>query len=450
MQPLTEILRHTLRARLTLRRDAPIVVAVSGGADSVALLAALSAEGYPCVAAHCNFHLRGEESLRDMRFVEELTERLGVDLYVKDFDVPAAMAATGESVEMACRRLRYDWFDELLTSLRGSDVAVGHHREDNVETFFLNLARGTGIAGLTGMSYRRGNVVRPLLDCSRAQIEQYLAACGLDYVTDSTNAGVEYRRNRLRNRLLPLFEEMLPGALEGVERTMAMLGDARAVYDRTVESIGQLYGNLESGCIKVASLSAEPDARVLLFELLRPAGFTMTQVENILAAPERSGATFKSPASAWMAELSHGELRLHCGDTSGDEKEYEVSLEADIQQPVELSVQRLSDAGSFAPEASADVLYMDAKALEGNPRWVLRHWRRGDRLRPFGMSGSKLVSDLFADAKMTASQKRSAWLLLRNDRIVWVLGVRTSAWHAVGKSTREYLRVVYAKHTPST
>ena len=150
MDSLIKNLRRTLSCKLHLRRDVPIVVALSGGADSVALLSALVSEGYNCVAAHCNFHLRGEESLRDMRFAEEITAKLGVDLYVKDFNVAAAMAETGESVEMACRRLRYDWFDELLTTLRAADVAVGHHREDNVETFFLNLARGTGIAGLTG------------------------------------------------------------------------------------------------------------------------------------------------------------------------------------------------------------------------------------------------------------------------------------------------------------
>ena len=187
MDSLIKNLRRTLSCKLHLRRDVPIVVALSGGADSVALLSALMSEGYNCVAAHCNFHLRGEESLRDMRFAEEITEKLGVDLYVKDFNVAAAMAETGESVEMACRRLRYYWFDELLTTLRASDVAVGHHMEDNVETFFLNLARGTGIAGLTGMDYRRGNVARPLLDCTSLQVEEYLAECGLEYETDNSN-----------------------------------------------------------------------------------------------------------------------------------------------------------------------------------------------------------------------------------------------------------------------
>lgn len=440
MESLTRTLRRTLRLKLSLRRDAPLVVAVSGGADSVALLAALAAEGYPCVAAHCNFHLRGDESVRDMRFVENLTEQLGIDLYVKDFNVPAAMAETGESVEMACRRLRYDWFDELLTTIGGTDVAVGHHREDNVETFFLNLARGTGIAGLTGMNFRRGNVVRPLLDCSRAQIEAYLAERGLAYVTDSTNAADDYKRNRLRNRLLPYFNELMPGALEGVERTMAMLADAKAVYDEAVAHAAERYGSVSHGCINVGALSVEANASTILFELLRPAGFSKTQTDNILADPMRSGAEFASHVG-YRAELSRGELTIVRDAECADDREYEITFDGDITEPLHLAMTKHTDAAAFVPDKSQRVLYMDASALEGNPRWCLRHWRRGDRIRPFGMNGSRLVSDLFSDAKMTAAQKREAWLLTRDGRILWVLGVRTSAHFPVGKRAKGYVEL---------
>ena len=441
MESLTRTLRRTLRRNLSLRRDAPLVVAVSGGADSVALLAALADEGYPCVAAHCNFHLRGDESVRDMRFVESLTEQLGIDLYVKDFNVPAAMAETGESVEMACRRLRYDWFDELLTALGGADVAVGHHREDNVETFFLNLARGTGIAGLTGMSYRRGNVVRPLLDCTRAQIEAYLTERGLGYVTDSTNAEDDYKRNRLRNRLLPHFDELMPGALEGVERTMAMLADAKAIYDEAVARAAERYGSIEKGCINVGQLADEPNAATLLFELLRAAGFTKTQSDNVLSDPMRSGVAFDAPSGGFRAELSRGVLTIVRGVDTADDKEYEITLDGDISTPLHIAIKKHAGTSAFVPDKSQRVLCLDASALEGNPRWCLRHWRRGDRMRPFGMSGSRLVSDLFSDAKMTAAQKRDTWLLTRDDRILWVHGVRASAHFPVGHRTRAYLEL---------
>lgn len=440
MNEFKTIVRRTLGERLQLRADLPIVVAVSGGADSVALLAVLCELGYQCVAAHCNFHLRGDESTRDMRFVEDLTEKMGVDLYIKDFNVGGAMASTGESVEMACRRLRYEWFDELLTILRADDVAVGHHREDNVETFFLNLARGTGIAGLTGMTYRRDHVVRPLLDCSRSQIEQYLKERGLGYVTDSTNAEDHYRRNKIRNRLLPLFDELIPGACEGVERSMRMLREARSVYDSAVAAKAALYGTLESREIDLEALSADKDARLILFEILRPAGFTMSQVEDMLGDVSRSGATFASPAGMEVAELSRGRLYLRsAADSDCIATEYELDLSSDIVDPVRISVDRSHNVKDFSPVASPDVLYLDGSALEGSPRWVLRKWRRGDRIKPFGMSGTRLVSDIFSDAKMTAQQKRDAWILTRDERIVWVPGVRTSGHFPVTKRSKSYV-----------
>lgn len=442
MEDLIVTLRRTLAGRLRLSREMPLVVAVSGGADSVALLAALCAEGYTCVAAHCNFHLRGEESRRDMLFVQSLTERLGVDLYVRDFDVPRAMAETGESMEMACRRLRYEWFHELLTMLKLTDVAVGHHREDNVETFFLNLVRGSGIAGLTGMSYRRGQVVRPLLDCSRAQIERYLADSGLSYVTDSTNLELDCRRNCLRNSILPELEKLLPGALEGVERSMRMLGDARSVFDCAVRQASARYGDGSSGRIDVGALAAKSDARVLLFHLLYPQGFGMPQIEAILADTQRSGAVFYSK-DGWRAELSRGILdvsRVEDEETA----EWSVSLETDIEEPVRIKVLRHSYVGNFHPAASASATYLDISALRQGP-WILRHWRRGDRIRPFGMKGSRLVSDVFSDAKMTPRQKRETWILACGEQVVWIAGVRSSAHFPVTKRSRGYLELRLVK-----
>lgn len=434
------VVRRTLAGKLSLPRTIPVVVAVSGGADSVALLAALCEAGLTCVAAHCNFHLRGDESLRDMRFVEELTARMGVDLYVRDFNVPEAMAATGESLEMACRRLRYEWFDELLTSLRAADVAVGHHREDNVETFFLNLARGSGIAGLTGMSHRRGHVVRPLLDCSRAQIEEYLRSRGLDFVTDSTNLELDCRRNCLRNSLLPEFERLLPGALEGVERSMRMLADARGVYDRAVQSAVARYLSPDKASVDVAALAMEPDARVILFEMLYPRGFNMSHVEDVLADPMRSGAVFRS-ASGCRAELSRGVLELTEEPSAADDAEIRISLDGDILDPLHIRVFHHLGCDSFNPEPSPSVAYLDDKVLEGDEPWIMRRWRRADRIRPFGMKGSRLVSDVFSDAKMTPRQKRSAWLLCRGERIVWIVGVRASAHYPVTRRSRGYLEL---------
>ncbi|MDE6498184.1 MAG: tRNA lysidine(34) synthetase TilS, partial [Muribaculaceae bacterium] len=282
--------------------------------------------------------------------------------------------------------------------------------------------------------------VRPLLDCSRMEIEEYLRERGLGYVNDSTNAEDHYRRNKIRNRLLPVFNELIPGATDGVERTMRMLADAKSVYDHAIAGSMTRYGCVESGEIDVDALARDPDAALILFEILRSAGFTMTQVANILDDVMRSGVSFASPAGTYVAELSRGKLSVRkiAGDEARECEEYVPDLSRDVDKPVRISIDRSRNVKYFSPVASPDVLYLDGAAFEGSPRWVLRKWRQGDRIKPFGMSGSRLVSDIFSDAKMTAQQKRDTWILTRDDRIVWVLGVRTSAYFNVTKRSKSY------------
>ena len=430
-------------SRRLLHTGAPVVVALSGGADSVALLAVLSRLGYDCRAAHCNFHLRGEESMRDMRHCQELCRRLDTDLYVRDFDVDRRRADNpGESVEMACRELRYAWFADLLDREGAQAVAVGHHREDRAETFMLNLMRGAGIAGLTSMNARSGSVVRPMLPVSRTDIEAYLAALGLEYITDSSNASDAHRRNRLRNRLFPLLEELFPGATTSLLRSVSHLESARGIFNEAIEDRRRRYfcGN----AIALAELAAhESEAPTVLYEFLRPLKFSYTQVLDMLGSASSSGARFVSADGAVVAEVSHGVMEISdAGRLLRDAGEsFTVSLRHDIVEPVAISVRRRPGA-AFSPERLGPaVAYLDASALDGDPVWELRHWRRGDRIVPFGATKSKLVSDIFASAHYSASQKRRAWILTRDGEIVWLPGLRNSALFAVGPDTREFVRL---------
>lgn len=435
---LSSIVKDTIARHELLRRDGRVIVAVSGGADSVALLAVLCDMGYDCVAAHCNFHLRGAESMRDMRHVEALTGRLGVDLYVKDFDVAARQKATGESVEMACRELRYKWFYELLDREYAQCIAVGHHREDQVETFFLNAMRGSGVAGLAGMRYRNGHVVRPLLDVSRADIERYLAYTGLEWVNDSTNAECDFARNRVRNRLLPLMEELFDGGVEGVLRSMAILRENAGFYADAMKRAAAGYADGEGG-MDLAALSAEPYAGAILYEYLKEEGFSRRQTDDMLAVAGRHGGMFAASANH-VREVDHGMLRApRAGHRSGPDA-VEVSLQRDILEPIRIEVSR-HDVKEFAPQRDPDTVYIDVRATEGDARWELRRWRRGDRMRPYGMAGDKLLSDIMADARMSAEAKRQLWLLTRDGEIVWAVGLRGSGLFTVGPGTREYLRL---------
>lgn len=420
-----------------------VIVAVSGGADSVALLAALTVAGYECTAAHCNFHLRGAESQRDMHHVEALCEALGVDLCIKHFDVAAQTAATGQSVEMACRELRYAWFNDLLELSHAQAIAVGHHREDQAETFVLNLSRGTGLAGLTGMRARNGLVVRPMLDISRAHIEEYLLARGLAWVNDSTNTQNDFRRNSIRNRILPLMDECLPGATDAILATMSHLQDNKAFYDYAVGALSAPYIDPSSGEPDLTRLCDELPhevARMLLFERLKGAGFNMSQVENIMTA--RTG-TARFYSATHIAEVSRGRLTvIGTNDTLLGPDEVRVSLQQSVTLPISIEITE-HDIDEFHPERDNRVMYLDADVLDGDPVFMLRHWRRGDRLRPFGMKGEKLVSDIFADAHLSAAEKRATWLLTRNDVPLWIVGLRASAHFAVTSQTKRFLKLKF-------
>lgn len=213
-----------------------VLVALSGGADSVALLRVLLRLGYVCEAAHCNFHLRGEESVRDERFVRALAESLGVPLHVIHFDTNAYAASHNVSVEMAARELRYDWFAKLRQECGAKVVAVAHHRDDSVETFLLNLVRGTGINGLQGIRPVNGEVVRPLLCVSRAEILDYLSSLGQDYVTDSTNLQDEFVRNKLRLNVIPMLETINPSVSDTIAETARRLADVAQVYQEAIQA----------------------------------------------------------------------------------------------------------------------------------------------------------------------------------------------------------------------
>ncbi|WP_297069299.1 tRNA lysidine(34) synthetase TilS [uncultured Duncaniella sp.] len=422
-----------------------IVVGLSGGADSVALLLVLRELGYDCVAAHCNFHLRGEESMRDERFCRDLCAGLGIEFIMQDFDVAQSRELTGESVEMACRRLRYDWWDSLLREGVGHVLAVGHHREDNVETFFLNLLRGSGLAGLKAMMPRNVNTIRPLLDSTKAEIIDYLDSQGVKFVTDSSNLSNDYKRNRLRNIVIPELEKIFPGAAETIAASISHLRDNYALYTDYTDELRSKYMDAD-GSINLSRLvTTEKNSRMVLFELLSKVGMNMTQVDNILATINDNGAcpvsgrTFRTTAITYL--LDRGKL-IPMDDAGDDDFCEKVNL---FSAPFSARRLNLDEFELMRKERRLNphALYLDSRVLDGEPEFELRSWRKGDRLEPFGMKGSKLVSDLLSDAKYSLQQKRSVRLLTRNGQVLWVINLRTSRNFAVDRTSREVLEIIY-------
>lgn len=425
---------------------AKVLVALSGGADSVALLKVLVRLGYECVAAHCNFHLRGDESMRDERFVRQLCAKSGVPLEVRDFDVKARMEECGVSVEMACRDLRYEWFEALRQDSGCSCIAVAHHRDDNVETLMLNLLRGTGIAGAAGIKPVNGHIVRPLLCVSRIEIENYLGSMGQDYVIDSTNAENDVKRNRLRNIVLPAIRECFPAADAGLARTLGNMLSCYELYESLFAESAARYVADGGECIIVdlKAVAAGPGAEAMLFGIMHRYGFNSEQVDDILTAYGRGNAVGRTfYAAGYKAVIDRDRIVVAKGEVEQSRVAVNVADGAVVAADgLKLTIKKMAarDLCKSMCDGRHKVCFGEAVARCGDV--ALRHWQAGDRFKPFGMKGrSRLVSDLFTDMKLTDAEKRRVWLLEADGEIVWVVGCRSAEAYRVepGNGGEAYL-----------
>ena len=429
--------RHTL-----LDKQRPVLVALSGGADSVALLRVLHELGYDCEAAHCNFHLRGDESLRDEAFVTELCRVLDVELHVMHFDVDAYKATHGVSTEMACRELRYQWFEQTRIEQLCQAIAVAHHGDDNVETVFLNMLRGTGIHGMAGMKPRNGNIVRPLLCVSHAQVLDYLKQLGQDFVVDSTNADNSFKRNWLRNELLPAIYNRYPQAQSTLPTSIEQIAQCDSLYSELItRAASDLCNDINGGMIIYGDkLLAYENCTLLLFEITRNFGFRHEQCANAISALQEgvsSGKKFFS-STHLMATNRHNIEIFQLKETLQEDHSINLNNKK-IENPVSILIDHICDT-PFSPSVcnGTSVVAFDRGVLDCH-KITLRRWRQGDRFKPFGMKGSKLVSDLFADLKLGEREKRDTWLLEADGEILWVLGYRAADAFTVKPGATDYM-----------
>lgn len=411
------------------------LVALSGGADSVALLVAMVVAGVGCHAVHCNFHLRGAESDRDEAHARGVCARLGVEITVVQCDVEGYRRDhPGVSVEMACRDLRYDAFREIGCRLGIDKVAVAHHAEDNVETLLLNLFRGSGLKGLTGMAPERGDIVRPLLRNTRAEIVDFLASRGFDFVTDSSNLSCDYRRNAVRNAIMPTVLRYFPSAERGIEASMSALSAQKALLEDFLTEKRVKY--VVDEVIAAADIVRdERHPAELLFELLNYPdyrGYTADTVGNIAASVSRSGLVF-SGTDGSSYRLEYGMLRpVHAT----------MAMEQVINDLSEAFDTVIIGRDEFRPERNPDVIYFDADRIGGARPFTLRSPRRGDRIAPFGMKGTRLLSDIFTDMHLPRAEREAVRVLSDGaGRILWVVGIRASRHYAVTPDSRFILRV---------
>lgn len=400
--------------------NARIVVALSGGADSVALLHILHRLGYYCEAAHCNFHLRGTESDRDEEFVRNLCKTMKIPLYTVDFATEQYAIEKKISIEMAARELRYQWFAEIKEKTNADVIAVAHHQDDSVETILLNLMRGAGINGLLGIRPRNGDIVRPFLCISRKEIIDYLQDAGQEYMTDSTNLQDEYTRNKIRLNLLPLMQEINPSVKEHIIDTSNYLNDVARIYNGGVEEGKQRV--IDKGNIRISLLLNEPSPGALLFEILYPLGFNAAQIKKILASLEgQTGKQFISK-DGWRV-IKDRELLLI------------GKKEINDNPPFNLIKEEKEYTKDFIIPREKDIACFDSNKLTG--KLSLRKWQTGDIFVPFGMEGKKKVSDYLTDKKFSIIQKEQQWVLCCGNKIIWIIGERTDNRFRIDEKTEK-------------
>lgn len=418
-----------------LSRDELHLVALSGGADSVALLLALTQLGYRAEAVHCNFHLRGEESNRDERFCRQLCERMAIAFHTIHFDTYTYAECHKVSIEMAARELRYRFFEQLRNDLQAADICVAHHQDDNVETILINLLRGTGIQGLTGMRPRHGYVVRPLLCVSRQEIVDWLASRQQDYVTDSTNMQADVVRNKIRLNVVPQLLQVTPQARENILLTARLLHESQLVADDALSNALQCL--LSDDGADIAALLSEPSPESLLHRWLSPYGFTSA---TIMQMAQHVGKA--QTGRCWSSDTH---------EVYVDRGRLELALKAPSFKPLtipEPGLYVLSDGTRLSAtlvdgtdiDRRPSVACLDA----GKVRFPLcvRSAVQGDRIVPLGMKGSRLVSDLLTDQKMPLAKKKRQLVVTDGaDCLVWVVGVRPADTCRIGPATSRVLRL---------
>lgn len=427
------IIQHQL-----LSGEKPVVVGISGGADSVALLHILVSLGYKCIAAHCNFNLRGDESFRDEQFTIDFTKRLQVPLCKISFETNKYAQENRLSVEMAARELRYRWFEELLNTYDADAVAVAHHRDDSVETLLINLTRGSGITGLTGIKPKNGNVVRPLLCVSREDIYAYIENKGLEYVTDSSNSSDIYTRNFIRLKVIPLLEEINPSVKASLARTANHLYDASLIYNHSIEEARKVI--IQNNRLSISALLSFPAPATILYEMLKPYGFSRTVCESIFTVLEKdSGKIFYSSTHRLLKDRSDLLIDVLSGE---DNRAYLINLEDDnVDLPVELKPEIVVIKESYQIEKDKKFAYFDFDKLSFP--LVLRHWQEGDWFVPFGMKGKKKISDYFSDKKFSLFDKEKTWLLCSGQDVIWIVGERTDNRYRIEKTTKRVLKLKF-------
>lgn len=430
---------NNIKEKELFERKQKVLLAVSGGIDSMVLFHLFREMSFDFGVVHCNFKLRGNESDGDELFVREQVQMHGIPAFFESFETKEYARLKGISIEMAARELRYEYFEQIRVGKGYDFIATAHHQDDLIETFFLNLSRKTGIKGLTGIKEKAGKVIRPLLFASRNEIEKYVRKNYIEFREDSTNNQVVYQRNFLRHKILPLFSELNPAFKKNLLASIENMKAAEQVYSGflTTEKAGVVSKKGEDVLIDIGELQNSSFPKTLLLEILSEYNFNATVVNEVFQSLQNeSGKKFFSKTHRLVKDRE----QLYVSEIKGSDESIFYIEEGDIElfAPFDMTIEKLN-AKDFTIIRDANCACIDLNEIEFP--LLIRKWKQGDYFQPLGMTGFKKVSDFFIDQKIPIHEKENIWLLCSGKKIVWIMGQRIDNRFKVTPQSNQVLKI---------
>ncbi|MCB9361533.1 MAG: tRNA lysidine(34) synthetase TilS [Flavobacteriales bacterium] len=414
-----------------------ILLAVSGGKDSMAMLHFFKASNLNFDVAHCNFNLRGRESDADEQLVKTVCKKHQIPFFATHFNTTAYAEQNGISIQMAARDLRYNWFEELSAKNGYNFIATAHHKNDVAETMLINLSKGTGLAGLHGISKKSGKIIRPLLGFTREEIEVFVQENNVEFRDDQSNFNNKYTRNGIRLDVIPLLEKINPNVIESLNQTANYLSDVELILAEKIEEEFKQCTDQEEGRVlfdieKLQSLTALPTQ---LYYFVKSYGFNATHVEDIIQSfNEQSGKQYFSKTHQIIKDRNYLILQKIKGNLN---EEIIINTLEELELKTDWKVEQLKNSTQFEIQKSAKYANLDFDKIK--LPLVLRNWSAGDVFQPLGMKGKKKLSDFFIDNKIDVLTKKTIQVLTSNNQIVWVVGYRIDDTFKLTENTKNLL-----------